>query len=430
VNKALLVARWEFLTTITRRTYIFAVVAMPVFYGLITGVAALTGRSVARTASGAPVAVVDRSGFLDLPFAAAQAAKRRSPDRDEDVVPATTRRLPAGPPESLVAQSDLDRALAALSEHRVAAVYVIEPDYLSTGRLTAYSRDTGLFSLPNERRRQTQVTDAIRASLLRTALQGDALARAYAPASNVRNMHVDDKGRIEEAKDALSAAGPFAGSFGVFFMLTMAIFFSAGFLQQATIEDRQNRMIEILLSSLDTDQLLVGKIIGLGAAGLLQVAIYLLLLIVPGMTLLALFNVAVGKLALSLVYFVIGYLLFACLMAGTGVLGRTAQERAQISTIWTLTAASPMFFLGAIAASPNGALARALSFFPLTSPVTMMLRLSNSDVPVVDVVLSIAIGIVSVYLTLRAAARVFRAASLMYGKRPTVPELIRWLRAA
>jgi ABC-2 type transport system permease protein len=182
------------------------------------------------------------------------------------------------------------------------------------------------------------------------------------------------------------------------------------------------------LSSLDTDQLLVGKIMGLGAAGLLQVAVYLLLLVVPGMTLLAIFKVAVGKLLLSLVYFVIGYLLFACLMAGTGVLGRTAQESAQLSTIWTLTAASPMFFLGAIAASPNGPLARALSFFPLTSPVAMMLRLSNTDVPTIDIVGSIAIGVVSIYGALRGAAKVFRAASLMYGKRPTVPELIRWLR--
>lgn len=427
MKKTLLVARWELLTTITRRTYIFAVIAMPLFFGLITGVAAMTGRSVVDSATGSrPIAIVDRAGILDLRFAAERAERRREAQRGEaDVLPVAI----ANAPSTLIAYTDLDAAIADMRARKVAAVYAVESDYLETGRITMYGRESGLFSQANDRRRQNQVTDAIRASLIKAALTGNALERAYAPATNVRNMHVDDQGGIEEA-GFTSAAGPFAGSFGVFFMLTMAIFFSAGFLQQATIEDRQNRMIEILLSSLDTNQLLLGKIIGLGGAGLLQVAVYLLLLVVPGITLLALFKVAIGKLALSLVYFAIGYLLFACLMTGTGVLGRSAQESAQLSTIWTLTAASPMFFLGAIAAAPNGPLARGLSYFPLTSPVAMMLRLSSTDVPVVDIVGSILIGIVSIYATLRAAAKIFRAASLMYGKRPTLPELIRWLRAA
>jgi ABC-2 type transport system permease protein len=118
------------------------------------------------------------------------------------------------------------------------------------------------------------------------------------------------------------------------------------------------------------------------------------------------------------------------LMASTGMLGRTAQESAQLSTIWTLIAASPMFFLAAISAAPNGIVSRLLSFFPLTSPVTMMMRLGNSDVPAVDVIASIAIGVAAIYFTLRAASKILRAASLMYGKRPTLPELVRWLRAA
>jgi ABC-2 type transport system permease protein len=112
------------------------------------------------------------------------------------------------------------------------------------------------------------------------------------------------------------------------------------------------------------------------------------------------------------------------------MLGRSAQESAQLSAIWTLTSASPMFFLPAISAAPNGALARALSFFPLTAPVTMMVRLASTDPPIVDVIGSIAIGIAAIYLALRAASKILRAAALMYGKRSTLPELIRWLRAA
>ena len=101
-----------------------------------------------------------------------------------------------------------------------------------------------------------------------------------------------------------------------------------------------------------------------------------------------------------------------------------------MSTIWTLTSASPMFFLAAISAAPNGLLARALSFFPLTIPVTMMIRLASTDPPIVDILGSIAIGVASIYFALRAASKILRAAALMYGKRATLPEIVRWLRAA
>jgi ABC-2 type transport system permease protein len=423
LRKVVLVARWEFMAAVTRRMYVFAVVAMPVIYGLMLTAAGVTGTTVARSESRRPVGVVDRAHVIDFAVAREAAEAARTANSDGP--------LPASAPVAatpLAEYADLDRALADLRAHTVSGVFVVESDYLSSGRITAFGNDTGLLSLPAARRRQAQVGDAIRATLLHRALSGDALARAYAPAANVMRMHVDGQGAV--SPDVASAGGPFAGSFGVFFVLTMAIFFSAGFLQQATVEDRQNRMIEILLSSLDTDELLVGKMLGLGGAGLLQVAIYLVLLIVPGVLVLALIQVSIAKLALSVVYFVIGYTLFASLMAGTGMLGRTAQESAQLSAIWTLTAASPMFFLAAISASPNGVLARALSLFPLTGPVTMMMRLGGGDVPAVDVIATIAIGTVTIYFTLRAASKILRAASLMYGKRPTLPELVRWLRAA
>lgn len=423
VGKTLLVAQWEFITTITRRTYIVAVVAMPVVYGLMLTVAGVTGRSVMRGEGSRAIAVVDNAHIIDF------AVARQAADADSNEPPDVPAPVPAGAPQRLAAYSDLDRALADLRTHVVSAVYVVESDYLATGRLTTYGTEIGLMSVPAQRRRQTQVANAIRASLLHAALSGDALTRAYAPVSRVSRMHVDSRGVVTPDSDT-TGAGLFAGPFGVFFMLTMAIFFSAGFLQQATVEDRQNRMIEILLSSLDTDELLVGKLIGLAGAGLMQVGIYVLLLVVPGMMVLAIIQVPMLKLALALVYFVLGYTLFASLMTGTGMLGRSAQESAQLSAIWTLTSASPMFFLAAISAAPNGALARGLSFFPLTAPVTMMIRLSSTDPPLIDVLGSIAVGVAAIYFALRAASKILRAATLMYGKRATLPELVRWIRTA
>jgi ABC-2 type transport system permease protein len=328
-----------------------------------------------------------------------------------------------------VEYEDEQRAVADLAARKVAAVYVIQPDYLSTGNITAYGRDVSVFGQASANQRQIQVADAIRASLLRKALTDEQLARAYAPAVRLKRLSVDSTGQVRDATDAFGI-GNFLGTFGVFILLTMSIFFSAGFLQQATVEDRQNRVFEILLSSLDADELILGKILGLGAAGLLQVGFYIALIIGSSATILPMIDMSVGRLLLSLPYFVIGYLLFASLMAATGMITRTAQESAQMSAWWSLASMAPVFLLGAISTSPNGLVARALSFFPLTSPVTMMLRLTiMPDVPAIDIIVSIVIGIVSVYFVLRATTRIFRAATLMYGKRPTLPEFMRWIRA-
>ncbi len=150
----------------------------------------------------------------------------------------------------------------------------------------------------------------------------------------------------------------------------------------------------------------------------------------PGTTVLSVFDVPIGGLLLSLVYFVIGYALFACLMAGFGMIGRTQQETAQLSALWTLSAVSPMWFIMAITAAPNGLISRTLSFFPLTMPVTMIIRLSTGDVPLVDILATTVIGVIAIYFAAVGAARLFRAATLMYGKRPNLPELMRWLKAA
>jgi len=425
MNKVLLIARWEFITTVTRRAYIFAVIAMPLFYGGMIALGGVAGRSASTTAGRIPTAIVDRAHVLNLAAAQEQASRR---DRDAAADPLAAFANPAAP-TPVVEYGDLDTALAALRARTVATVFVLDADYVTSGGLAVYTRDASVFSQQADRQRQAQIVDAIRVGLLQPLLGRDALARAYAPAARVRRLRLNAAGAAEPITDA-AGLGPFAGSLGVILILTMSVFFSAGFLVQATIEDRQSRMIEILFSSVDPQQLVMGKILGLGGAGLLQVAIYVGLVIVPGATLLALFQISLAKLALSLAYCAIAYLLFACLMMWTGMIGRTSQESAQMSALWMLAAASPLFFMANIGAAPNGWVARTLSFVPLTSPVTMMLRVASTDVPAADIVVTLVIGIAAIYGALRGAARIFRAAALMYGKRPTLPEVVRWLRAA
>ena len=127
----------------------------------------------------------------------------------------------------------------------------------------------------------------------------------------------------------------------------------------------------------------------------------------------------------------LGFLLFASLMAGVGSLGNTVKESQQLTTFFTLPAILPVFMLmPVILEEPNGLVARLLSYIPLTSPFAMMMRLPSEMVPWWEFPLTIFILLLATFITIWVGAKLFRLGVLMYGKRPTLPEIVRWLRKA
>lgn len=126
---------------------------------------------------------------------------------------------------------------------------------------------------------------------------------------------------------------------------------------------------------------------------------------------------------LGVVYYLLGYLLYATLMAGIGALGTTMQESQQLAGIFSFFAAVPYMLSGFLFANPNALVARVLSFFPLTAPTMMMMRLPLADVPWVDVIGSVGVLVVSLPAALWLGAKLFRVGLLIYGKRPTLREI-------
>ncbi|MCS6803596.1 MAG: ABC transporter permease [Acidobacteriota bacterium] len=423
MNKIFTIARREFLVTITRPGYIVMVIGMPLFFVVISAIGYWTGTAAEAnlTRVDHPIAVVDRANILDLSLADTLPPEPPPSNRLFD-------KYVPDPTVQFVAYESVDRALDDLKQERLSACYVIEADYLASGQITAYALAGG-FLQESGTPGQTQLHRLLRASLVKPHLAGDSFARVLYP-SRLNEMKVSKQGEIRPARGAFEEMADLLGPFAMFMLMTLAIFFSSGYLLQGIAEEKQNRVIEVLLSSAKPTQLLAGKILGLGAAGLLQVTFYIALIFVPAMSWFVTMQINTEKLLLSVVYFILGYLLFACLLAATGVIGNTVQESSQLSAIWTMTSMIPMFLLAPISTEPNGVLARVFSFFPLTTPVTMMLRISAGDVPVVDIVSSVVVLLASIYLAVKGAAKVFRASSLMYGKRPSLPEIIRWLREA
>jgi ABC-2 type transport system permease protein len=247
------------------------------------------------------------------------------------------------------------------------------------------------------------------------------------------SIRLDETGEIAPSQDVVSSyVVPIV--FATLFIISIMV--SSGFLFQSVTEEKENRVIEILLSSVSSRQLLVGKVLGLGSAGLIQVAVWFITFVIfsqvaPGIIpALGALSVPASLIGWGLVYFILGYLLLAALYAGVGSIGATAREGQGWSTIFTLPAICPIWFNYFLINSPEGAVSRALTFFPLTSPVAAMMRLASHAISAWEIALSLIILIGSIVLTMWVAAKVFRAFLLMYGKRPALREIIRYVREA
>ncbi len=321
-------------------------------------------------------------------------------------------------------------AKRALLANHIRTYYVIAADYVQSGKVTAYAK--GLFETGSASDEASLETFLVR-GLLTGKVDDATLTRAAKPAK-YDIVTLDAQGE-KSAGGALSVVSGFIAPYVFSILLFMAVFSSSGYLLRSVSEEKESRVIEIILSSVSPTELLAGKVIGLGAVGLTQVGVWLGSSFALSGGVGALFAGAVmvlnpGAFMLAAVYFLLGYLLFGAIMATAGSLGTNVRESQQIAGIFSFMAAIPWFFAGILFANPNAMLARVLSYFPLTAPTMMMLRLPMTQVPVEDIVISLSVLVVSVPLALWAGAKIFRVGLLMYGKRPTLREIWRALRQA
>ena len=213
--------------------------------------------------------------------------------------------------------------------------------------------------------------------------------------------------------------------FASFFAMT--VFVASGYLLDGIGEEKENRVLEVLLASLTPEELLLGKMIGLGAAGLLQSGFFAAVGLGPLIALDLLTLSPLALLGMATCSFM-GYALYASLMAASGAVAGNRQEGRQISAVWTLTAATPMFILPVFMAQPGGGVATALSLFPLTAPIAMTLRLGVEGAPLWQVALSLSLMALTAWVAWIGGSRVFRVGILMTGARPPLRTVLRWLR--
>ncbi|MCG3194709.1 MAG: hypothetical protein DIJKHBIC_03973 [Thermoanaerobaculia bacterium] len=241
-----------------------------------------------------------------------------------------------------------------------------------------------------------------------------------------------------ETESSKNAGFNLAVSGVFFFLIYISIFVYGAFIMRGVLEEKNNRIVEVLVSSVKPVHLMLGKIIGIGFVGLTQYAVWGVLasfMSLPAFA--AMMGMADGvpsipflTIAAFVVFFLLGYFLYAALYAAVAAPFNTEQEAQQFVMVpaMILILASTTWFFAFN--TPNGAVAVTLSFFPLTSPLLMFMRISVQPPPFWQIGVSIVLLLLAIWGMAWLAGRIYRVGILMYGKKPTVPEIFRWIREA
>ena len=416
-----IVLRHEFRTAVTRLSFIITTAAVPVLVTLaVAGFAIFTlvtrDDGDADTAAGVERGVEStRLGYVD-------------PTEGPSLFDGHHEQAGA----VFVPVPNQEAGIAALRAAEIDALFVFAEDFVETGRVVRVriaEDDGGVFGPEGP--------------TYSSALRGFVLSNLFAdevPARTVERLRSPYRLETEEVgADGATDDGPgFDIGRAAFFAiagvsLLVSVFFSSGYMLNALVEEKENRVMEVLLSSVKPEALLLGKFLGLGATGLLQMAAWLASVGIGALVLGLIVDIpanlltmpGVGDIAIAAAYFLFGYALFASLMAAVGAISTSLREANQISALVIVPAFIPIWFNFILFGEPEGTLARVLSFVPFTAPVTGFIRLAFDGMGPLETVGALLVLALCAAGALVLAMRLFRAYLLMYGKRPTLKDMAR-----
>ncbi|RSL16312.1 ABC-2 type transport system permease protein [Edaphobacter aggregans] len=279
-------------------------------------------------------------------------------------------------------------------------------------------------------------TKGVVSSALRTVLMRERLAHQGMVASDVESLMQPVQVDTTQAGKNADTVSSFVAIYVLFFLMYMVILLYGMNVARSIIEEKTSRVFEVLLATIKPEEMMAGKVIGVGSVGLTQVAVWLLTAVILTSSSIV-GALAGGKVHVSLnpmqiiffvVYFLLGYLLYSSIAAALGAMVNSEQELQQLNMILVMPLAGCMFALAPVITNPNGLVARVISFIPFCTPLIMYLRISLATPPAWEIALSIALMMVTIYAILWVASRIYRVGILMYGKKPNLPEILRWLK--
>jgi len=392
--KSLVVAKFEFVKTVRRKGFILGTLGLPLLLLVVIGLSVYTGAGIGTAAENQTFGYVDAAGFVQ-----------------------------AEP--GFVPYPDIGAGKAALVKGDIHSLIVIPSDYHKTGTLTVYTMDNSLIGSTGSSR---SVLEYMSKNLLRYENVSDETAQKILSPTSPSVIVLDEAGNPKGEPEIAGFILPFAMTM----VLALGILTSSGYLMQGIGEEKESRRGEFLLSHCSAEELLAGKIIGYAGVSLLQIMVWVAigLAVIAASPLAALFSglQVTWLVCLAVIYFILGYFLFSVSIACAASLAPSVREAQQVSAIFSMFAVFPLIFLQFLLADPNSPAMQVLTYFPYTAPFIAMVRLTLVNVPLYQIIVSVAILVLSIAVLTKLAARIFRMGMLTYGKRAGLADVLRFIR--
>ena len=420
VQRIAAVARFELLSVVKRWSYLIATFGLPVFLAVVSGtvLGAQTYFLTQRAAESSQFGLVDEAGVVDAEvFEEREGARVWTANANE-----------------VLLYENRDAASRDLESARLRAVYVVEKDYLSSGEVRAIqSEKTPLLSMHGTTI-EPLLRSLLRKSLVEGRLDSDVQERVISPAYFVRSRLGPDGEQVTGVDEALDLLVRTTIPLFIGILLLTALLSASGYLVQTVSTDKESKIVEVLLSSVTPEEILAGKLFGLGAAGLVQFAVWSSMVVFVALTasaaLAAVISIPWQALAVAPLFFILGYLFLGSLMLATAALGANAAESQKLTMGWAMLAILPLMVLVILLDEPNGILGQVMTWIPFTSPLTVIIRLAvdSSGIAWWEVIGAMVVLVVSTWASIRVGARLFRVGFLLTGSMPSLAELWRQAR--
>jgi ABC-2 type transport system permease protein len=425
MNRIWAVVRREYLERIRKKSFWIGTLLVPLAIIVLFG--GQFWLMMLKTGEQRTIAVIDATGRIATAFSEELTEHELGDGRPEYLV------------ETVEPHGGIDEARGRL-EPRVAAgelfgIVTIGDDLQASDNFRFYGRNVGnVFAMETIEDELRDVVIGARLEDSDLPVERDVLNSIMAPVRFV-TFQVSETG--ETKKKGFEQA--YFGTFGFVFVLYIALLLYGLAMMRGILEEKSNRVMEVLLGSISPAQLMTGKILGIGLAGLTQMAVYVVTAGVARFYFLSstasiewagvLDAFSPVKLLYFIVFFLLGYFMYTAMFATIGSVCNSEQEAQNLQAPVVMSLAIPMIATFFFVANPDSTIAVVVSLIPLFTPMVMFMRISVLTPPFWQIGLSILLTIGTIWLLFRGAAKIFRIGILMYGKRPSVPEIVRWARS-
>ncbi len=412
MKKIIAVAKWEYLEKVKTKAFIISLIITPLIIISFSVVPSLLFRDEAPEVE--TIGVIDTSGiyFKDL---VKELSTYTLPDGNRNYI--------------LVNLSTKDKSFKQLKltankniqKNLIEGCLIVYPKGNDSVYAEYRSKSIGNFKIVG------RFEDALSSIRLKKKLEEEGIdtnfLQDFQDKVNVAQLKIEESGKVSD-RDFLTT---FFVSIIFILLLMMMVVYSGQMLVRSMIEEKSSRLIEMLVSSSTPDELLTGKIIGLSLLGLTQMFIWVII----GMGLVAGSLVppsAFDNILPMFLYFLLGFLFYASLFVGIGSTVNTEQEAQQITTYLSLVLMLPVVIAMPAIQNPDFLATKIFSYFPLTTPTIMLLRLNVETVAPLEIVLTLSILVISILVVTKLSAKVFRIGILSYGTKPSLKEVLKWIK--